>query len=271
MTSTLCKSEPAQAFDTIADSYDDLFTNSAIGRAQRAVVWSEFDRVFRVGDSILDLNCGTGEDAAHLAQRGVNVVGCDASGRMVELAVQKLRNQAPPSFTEFHVLASENLMDLQLQTPLDGALSNFAGLNCVSDLTDVASQLARILPPGAFAVLCMYSKFCIWELLFFALKGNRQSALRRLRKSQAARIGGSTVVVHYRTVSEVRRTFAPGFELCRICAVGLAIPPSYLEPWAAKHRGILGGLVKADGFLRRVPLLRTWGDHVLLTFKRREQ
>ncbi|HVQ63229.1 MAG TPA: hypothetical protein VMT78_01770, partial [Terriglobia bacterium] len=57
----------ALAFEAIAGVYDDVFSDSPIGRAQRRAVWNEMDREFREGQSILEINCGTGIDALHLA------------------------------------------------------------------------------------------------------------------------------------------------------------------------------------------------------------
>jgi len=51
---------PARAFDTVAEDYDRIFTNSAIGRAQRDAVWEVARTVFSPGSRILELNCGTG-------------------------------------------------------------------------------------------------------------------------------------------------------------------------------------------------------------------
>ena len=48
------------AFDSIAEQYDDIFTRSLIGRAQRDVVWDVLQKTFRRGDRVLELNCGTG-------------------------------------------------------------------------------------------------------------------------------------------------------------------------------------------------------------------
>ena len=77
-------------FDAIADEYDAVFTHSLIGRAQRESVWREIDRLFRPGQRVLEINCGTGVDALHLAARGVQVVACDASAGMVAVARRRL-------------------------------------------------------------------------------------------------------------------------------------------------------------------------------------
>ena len=78
-------------FDTLAESYDGVFTNSLIGRAQRNSVWQELDHTFHPGQRVLEINCGTGVDAVHLAGWGVEVLGCDAAPRMIDLAHQRAR------------------------------------------------------------------------------------------------------------------------------------------------------------------------------------
>jgi len=55
---------------SIGSDYDQIFTESLIGRAQRNAVWKILNRTFSEKDNILELNCGTGEDAIHLASRG---------------------------------------------------------------------------------------------------------------------------------------------------------------------------------------------------------
>src|SRR5688572_7892814 len=112
------------AFDRLAETYDALWTNSAVGRVQRDQVWREIDAVFRPGDRVLDLGCGTGEDAAHLVSRGVNVHAIDPSPAMVRVALRR------GGFTAE--------VGTQPQGVYDGVLSNFGALNCVEDLPALA-------------------------------------------------------------------------------------------------------------------------------------
>jgi ubiquinone/menaquinone biosynthesis C-methylase UbiE len=77
---------PAAVFDTLAPGYDACFTESVLGRTLRRTVWSWLDGVFAPGDRVLELNCGTGEDALHLATRGVQLVATDASAPMLDVA-----------------------------------------------------------------------------------------------------------------------------------------------------------------------------------------
>ena len=56
----------AAPFDGLAADYDRSFTASAIGQRMRAAVWRRMDAAFGPGDHVLELNCGTGEDAVYL-------------------------------------------------------------------------------------------------------------------------------------------------------------------------------------------------------------
>ena len=79
-----------------------------IGRAQRRKVWAQLLSAFPRGSRILELNCGTGEDARYLVERGRSVVACDASRSMIQVA--KRRSPLGDSANlEFLTLANEDL------------------------------------------------------------------------------------------------------------------------------------------------------------------
>ena len=282
MPPTTLETAPRQApFDARADAYDEQFTNSLIGRAQRKAVWRELERAFRPGERVLEINCGTGVDALHLASLGVEVVACDSSSRMIEVARQRLRRARLEPHSEsavrapvrFDVLATEEiarLNDGSSTPPFDGVLSNFAGMNCLEDLPAVARDLARLMRPGAPAVLCLFGPFCAWETLWYLAHGSPRRAFRRLRSSgDLVEFGeGASVRVRYPTARAVARHFAPHFRLKTWRGVGVAVPPSYVEPLARRFAKALSLLAGMDRWLAALPLARGLGDHMLLVFDR---
>src|SRR4051812_40292145 len=70
-------------FDPVASRYDELWTNTDVGRLQREAVWRHLDPLFPRGAHIVDLGCGTGEDARHFSSAGVKVSAFDSSREMV--------------------------------------------------------------------------------------------------------------------------------------------------------------------------------------------
>ncbi len=257
-------------FDSLAESYDEVFTNSAIGQAQRAAVWRVLDHCFRPGERILELNCGTGVDAMHLGERGVEVLACDIAPKMIQVACRRLRTAKLLAPVRFRVLATEDIGLLEEEGLFDGVFSNFAGLNCVENLPAVARELAHRVKPGGRALLCMAGHLVAWEVAWYLAHGNARKAFRRFQRHgvDARLSGGETVRVQYYTADAMFRIFAPEFRRLRYWGIGLAVPPSYLENWVRRHPQVFSCLVAIDRSLGRVPLLRDAADHSLLEFER---
>ena len=228
----------AALFDRLAARYDALWTTTPIGRAQRDLVWRDMDPLFQPGDRILDIGCGTGEDAAHFAARGLSVYATDPSPAMIQVAA------ARGGFA-VAVRSAEELA--QIGGQFDGAISNFGALNCVKDLPGVASSLAALVRPGGSLAICILGRFCAWETLHYAARFRWKKATRRWRGQtrfvgqvdNLRRVGNPPsdvcagnqparrmpscptkpaapgIMVYYPTVPEIRAAFAPHFQLRR--------------------------------------------------------
>jgi len=258
------------SFDALAEEYDTHFTNSVIGQAQRQSVWRETDRWFRLGQRILEINCGTGVDALHFAARGIQVVACDASAKMIKVAARRAEQSPYRHRVDLRVFPIEEMARLNSGGAFDGVFSNFAGLNCVADLRCVAGDLAQLVRPGGKAVLCLFGRHCLWEITWYGLQGRWQKGFRRVGgKGVAAQLApGHMVFVQYPSVRAICREFAPHFRLRHWKGVGITVPPSYLEPWAEKFAGLFRLAARVDPFLEGCPGFRALADHVVLVFER---
>ena len=256
-------------FDAVAERYDETFSDSVIGKAQRIQVWQELDRVFVPGQRVLEINCGTGVDAVHMAGRGVEVWACDQSAQMLGVARRRVSSSKLAADVHLLPLATEQIQNLEAGHLFDGAFSNFGGLNCVQDLDAVASSLARLLAPGRPVVLCVMGRYVGWEMAWFALCGRMRQATRRLgRQPVRVRLGNSSVACWYHSVRALRSLFRPYFRLRRWKGVGVSVPPSYLEYQARRFPRIMRTLEGLDPYLGRTPLVRALADHLLLNFER---
>ena len=61
-------------FDDTAGDYDTTCSRSLLGTLMRRAVWRRLDACFSDGQRVLEVGCGTGEDAVHLAQSGISVL-----------------------------------------------------------------------------------------------------------------------------------------------------------------------------------------------------
>lgn len=257
-------------FDAVAARYDETFTSSKIGQAQRASVWRELAKAFQPEDRTLEIGCGTAIDACFLAKRGVRVLACDSSPQMIAVATRRVEESGLHQLVQPLLLRAEDIAALHQHALFDGAFSNFGVLNCVEDLRGMARDLAALLKPGASALLCWMGPYCAWEAIWYLAHGKPQKAFRRLgRDGVTAQIAdGAFVHVHYPTVRALAHTFAPEFRLESVKGIGVAVPPSYLEPWAQRHPSLLQFCERADSLMGRCPGIRVLADHVLVRLRR---
>jgi len=260
------------AFDEIASTYDELFSDSPVGRAQRGTVWNEIAQTFHTGQHILEINCGTGIDAIHMGLNGLHVDACDSSAVMIEVAERRAFPFGEQLPVRFRCLPIEKIDELPGKATFDGVLSNFSGLNCVEDLGSVARNIARLVKTGGHAVVCVFGTFCLWEILWYLSKGNFRKAFRRFRRRAiVVRLGpAATVTIRYWSAIQLNRVFAPYFRLKRTRGVGVVVPPSYVTGCAPPFPRLFRIAAAADPWIGICPIVRGMGDHIVLTFERTE-
>ncbi len=258
----------AQAYwDTAAETYVQDFTGTGIGETRRQAVWRRLEKIFSPGQKLLELNCGTGIDAVHLAKRGMQLVACDISSRMIELARQLSASTSTSECIDFRVLPNEEIGSLEGENVFDGAFSNFCGLNCVEDLPAVVRELTRLVRPGAPVLLCMIGRFVPWEIAWFMAHGEPGKALRRLRANSFDSSAPGTVRIQRPSVREIERVMSPAFRLKRWSGVGIAVPPTYTENRMQHFPRTIKGLAGIDRIIEDLPLFRGMADCVLLEFE----
>lgn len=263
----------ASPFDGIAQTYDEVFTKSPVGQAQRSAVWAELERAFHPGEQVLEIGCGTGVDACFLAEHGVSVLGCDASPAMIRVARRRVRERAKyfaSASVELSTWPAERISTVAPDRDFDGAFSNFGALNCIEDLRSFARGLATCLRPTAKILLCLMGPCCLWEIAWFLAHGRPRRAVRRFQRGSttAQFADGSKVQVYYPGVETLTRRFAPEFRLRAIKGIGICVPPSYASSFIDRFPRIMSLAARSDRLLARCPGLRVLGDHILVTLER---
>jgi SAM-dependent methyltransferase len=248
----------AEAFDAIAERFDQRFGEWRSVAAQRRAVRAALLRAFPRGSSLLELGGGTGADAQWLTRLGRRVFLTDASPAMVRVAREKLGSRAA-------VVPAEQIETLD-ELPFDGAFSNFAGLNCVLDLEPVARGLGRLVRSGGQVLLVLFGAFAPGEIVVQLARRNVRAAVRRFHHDAPARLGDQHFTVRYHRAHEIIAAMQPWFRFVERRGIGVFVPPSAAEPWISGHPRLLSAMESLDRIVSRAfaPL----GDHVLYQFER---
>lgn len=250
----------AHAFDDLAPDYDASFTSTPLGSALRALVWSRLDQVLGGARRVLEIGCGTGEDAIRLAKRGTRVFAIDASAAMVQIAADKARAQGCADRIEVRCQSMEALGSTLTGERFDGTLSNFGALNCTADLPRVVGDVAAHLEPGARLLWVLMGRYVPWEWGWYLLRAQPQKAWRRLGAPASWR--GLTIA--YPTPGAVSRMLQPFFRVDEVRPLGFALPPSYAAAWLNRRPQVLAGLTHVEHFAQAYSPLASCADHYII-------
>lgn len=176
-----------------------------IGRAQPEVVRIADEGGFN-GD-VIDVGCGTGENALELSARGLQVVGIDASPRAIEAArVKALERELPAEFLVADALSLGSL-GRRFQSALDcGVFHVFED----HERPVYVASLASALGPGGMLHLLCFS--------------DRQPGVTGPRRV---------------TQDELRASFADGWDVVDIVAATFATNLGEAQAWRASLRNRL--------------------------------
>jgi ubiquinone/menaquinone biosynthesis C-methylase UbiE len=251
-------------FDIASKQYDTTFTFSNIGKAQRHMVFKYLKPILNQGKvlSILELNCGTGADAIHFGDLGHRVTATDISEGMICRAKAKVY----PKNVSFKTQDINSLDTQSFDKKFDLIFSNFGGFNCLSkrQLESFFNKTKDLLDTNGKLVMVIMPKQCLWEWLYFTLKGDFSKAKRR-QTSEAivANVDGVNVKTWYYNPEEIVSLAETLYTKKRIRPIGIAIPPSYLENSFLAKPPCLSILKRIDTMLKGA-FWAKYADHFLI-------
>jgi SAM-dependent methyltransferase len=252
------------AFDVLAPSYDADFTRTAIGTYLRGITHQRLAPYIKQGDSVLELGCGTGEDALWLATQGAHVTATDASHKMLDLTRHKTHGK-----TVQVAQLDMNALPVDYTQDFDGVFSNFGALNCVEHRSDLARWLASRVKANGWLALVVMPPFCFWETLWHGVHGDFTTSTRR-RKPATFKPDEHSLPMNITcpTPRELAQDFAPHFRVEQVLPLGVFLPHSAAYGVVEKRPKLLRLLQSLDHITQHVSLLSRYADHYWIVLRR---
>jgi ubiquinone/menaquinone biosynthesis C-methylase UbiE len=253
----------ALAYDAIAASYDAQVQGDAW---MREVLHRHYARLFRRGDRVLDVGCGTGIDAVFLAEGGVHVTAIDYSREMIAQLRTRVSTAGVADLVDSRVMPIEELSRL-VGTQYDGLISAFAGLSTLPDLRHFATDAAALVRPRGRVVLHMLNRFSLWEWLGYVSHCNWPAARQVGRLTSRQFTIGGRAVRHrlYFSHAAFRRYFERHFALRAAYGLGCLRPPHTVQ---RIPDGVVQRLERLDVRTAHWPLFQNAGRFFVLDLER---
>jgi SAM-dependent methyltransferase len=255
------------AFDSEAHIYDQYFTYSKIGIAQRNLVWKNFIPIIKNYKikSVFEINCGTGEDAVFLNKKGISVLPTDVSIKMVEETNSKLSKNGfnANSFC----VDINNLDSLSYDDRFDLIFSNFGGLNCLNEI-----QLKLFFKNSSILfgekknyVLVFMGKYCLMEKLYFLFKFRFLEINRRSsNKTRNAKLKYEYIETSFYSIRQIKNILPKNLKIVSYAPIGFFVPPSYLETFFRTQSMTFNLLNKLELMIHNFSFLSNFSDHFIV-------
>lgn len=270
LTDHINELKASEAFTKQSKVFDKLYDADKIIQYKRQRVREHILQYTKHNDFMLELNCGTGEDALFFAGKGFRVHATDISSGMlgelnkkvVEMNIERCISIEQCSFTELDFLREGGTFNY--------IYSNFGGLNCTGKLEKVLGSFDKLLAPGGVVTLVIISNFCLWESLLL-FKGRFKTALRRFfsGRGRKAHVEGNFFKCWYYSPSFIKKQLKHRYEFLSLEGLCTLVPPSYIENFAEKYPAVFRFFVREENRLKDKWPWNRLGDYFIISFRKK--
>jgi ubiquinone/menaquinone biosynthesis C-methylase UbiE len=256
-------SEIGRGFSAMAAEYDALAASHPVVIWMRGRIRELVEAQAAADASILEINAGSGIDAAYFASSGYRVHATDVAPGMLASLAEKARRPEVEDRLSYEELSFEALANVA-GGPYDLVFSNLGGLNCSDNLRAVAAQLPAVLKPGGTILWVIMPPVCPWELAQ-GLRGHVKTARRRWHKDGTlANVGGAQVRTWYHAAGTVSSALGPEFRVTSLRSFCLFAPPSFFGGFVRRHPRLTRALLRLDDALGGLWPFNRCGDFYAL-------
>jgi ubiquinone/menaquinone biosynthesis C-methylase UbiE len=268
--SNLNEWKAAEAFSRQSKVFDQEYGDNPIIQYKRMRVRDHVLDILPPNSSILELNCGTGEDALFFSQKGHRIHATDIAEGMLNRLREKIRAASEYNRVSTELCSFTNLGALEKKGPYDLVFSNFGGLNCTGELDDVLRSFDVLVKPGGCVTLIIIPKFCLWESLLL-LKGDWKTATRRFfsKNGRKAHLEGTYFTCWYYNPGFIRKQLQDTFDVVKLEGLCTLVPPSYRENFPVKYPRIYHYLVRKEYQLKSSWPWKLMGDYFIMTLRKK--
>lgn len=201
-------------YDKIAADYDAILYKDPTNADARKKVADKFTALVKTG-RVLDFGGGTGQDLGWLVQHHYDIVFCEPSTVMRQIALERSNKEFPGACIFFinHDKTDFRNWDkvFPFEPKADAVLANFAVINCIADIDLLFTKLAAMINPGGIILALILD-----NSLTKRLQSNRKDTIKSFFNGNTVKIEienkDQRQVVYIHTMNAIKKASAGNFE-----------------------------------------------------------
>ncbi len=225
------------AFDGVAEHYDDHILGNPMNVWLRNRSVNYLSKIFRPGEVVLEIGCGTGTETLLLARHGLKILAADISPKMLEVLTKKAVNAGvSDAIVPIHsrTYALKEKLEKMGYSSIDGAYSTYGAINTEPNLGQLFHDLHSLIRPEGHLVLGVWNKYCLYEILGYSLKLRPSMAFARLTNPVPVGKSRFCITSYAYSVGTLKKHLDGLFKLRKVYGVQILLPASnlirYLPP-----------------------------------------
>lgn len=255
-------------FSDVAQKYDEQFSFLPHVVQLRKRIHQLILSYFPAVADVLELGCGTGEDACFMSSHGYHVVASDLSLKMLRVAQQKCAMENQDVF--FVQLPAQQLNAIKDRS-FDAIFSNFGGLNCIEDISHVLDECYFILRDNGQMIICLMNRNALWETCSYLIRGKFRAAFRRWKQSPVSvSVGGKQILTWYHSFRDIKSCIKNKFTIQKVIGLNVITPPPSSVNIRNRHPALIKILEAIERKVDALPIFSLFGDHYVLILERFE-
>lgn len=265
-------SEVAFAFDLASEEYDFTIKKNFINTWVRERSISILTDYLKPNDTVIEIGCGTGEEAIRVCKFVNKIVAIDISEKMIELLQRKIRAMKligkiiPLRLSAAEVIKVRNILpngSARVAYSFNGAL------NCEPKINLFIEGLANLIEPNGYFICSIRNSLCLSEAVSHAIVMQFTKMNPRKKQPIMVSVGGIDIPAIYYSPRRFAKLFSKHFNVRKIIALPAFLPPAYLSNYYIRVRRFASILERLENILADKEPFRNFGDQTLFVFQRK--
>lgn len=253
-----------EIFSEASNIYDQKILSNFVNMYIRTIEMSTLLRYSRGNARVLEIGCGTGEEASRfIKETGNDLICLDVSRGMINFAKNKMEKLG--IIDRFNSVKGPASAVQSIGNSFDLIYSFNGALNTEPRIRETASGIYNSLKDHGILIFSVRNRKCLGESILYSILGKSERVTERIKEEITVEVVGKKVKSRYYSPSEILSIFNQ-FKLVEKKGLAIILPPYLAEKISSK---ILKRLLEfLEIALSSLPIFSSLGDEVIYVFRK---